>query len=91
MTKVAVLRVITQLMRLKKESIDSVSDYLLSHNQTMTMLQQNSINSKDGIIQACSLQIINMIQKQLLSLKRDATSELKLDVGKIIDVFERNL
>ena len=32
-----------------------------------------------------------MIQKQLLSLKRDATSELKLDVGKIIDVFERNL
>ncbi len=60
-TKVAVLRVITQLLRFKKDLSDQVADTIISHNPTIQYLNNSIYNSKDGIIQACSIQIYGLL------------------------------
>lgn len=54
-TKVAVLRIISQLLRLKKELADNVTENVIIHGQMLTTINSAAFVSKDGIIQACSL------------------------------------
>jgi hypothetical protein len=56
----------------------------------MNLLNNSAMNSKDGIVSACSLQILGLLQKHLLALKRD-TSVLKMDLNKIMDLFEKHV
>ncbi|CDW83098.1 protein kinase domain containing protein [Stylonychia lemnae] len=90
-TKVAVLRIITQLLRLKKETSDTVADMIINHNQTMQYLNNSIFNSKDGLIQACSIQIYGLLQKFLMTIKKDPIVVLRLDHAKIVDLFEKNV
>jgi hypothetical protein len=89
-TKVAALRIITQLLRTKKEISDQFSDMILAHSMTITILNNNALNSKDGIIQACCIQILGLLQKYLMMQKRDI-SPLKLDISKVVELFEKNV
>lgn len=78
---------------MKKEVAEPVAEQIISNTQTMTLLNSNSINSKDSIVQACCLQILGLLYKHVMQQKKDANPAtlLKIDVAKIIDIFERNL
>jgi hypothetical protein len=54
-TRVAILRILIQMLRLKKEFADHSADIIIAHAQTMTLLNNVSIGSKDGIVQASAL------------------------------------
>jgi hypothetical protein len=54
-TRVAILRILIQMLRLKKEFADHTADIIIAHAQTMTLLNNVSISSKDGIVQASAL------------------------------------
>ena len=69
-TKVAVLRVLNQCLRLKKEVSDAFSEQILMHNPTMQLLTTVTY-SKDSFIQACAIQIFGFLQKYLIGLKKD--------------------
>ena len=75
---------------MKKEVADQVAEMVLSQAQIMTMINNSAMNSKDGIVSACSLQIIGLLQKHLITIKREI-SVLKLDFNKLMDIFEKNV
>jgi hypothetical protein len=50
-TKVAVLRIITQLLRItKKEHSDNIADSIISHVLALQTINNAAFSSKDGII-----------------------------------------
>lgn len=42
-------------------------------------------------MQACSIQIYGLLQKYLMSIKKDPVIVLKLDVAKMCELFEKNV
>ena len=90
-TRVAILRTLIQMMRLKKEFADHTADIIIANSQLMTLLNTVSTSSKDGIVQACALQVLACLQRHLLAGgHRKDISVLKLDMGKIMDLFEKH-
>ena len=57
----------------------------------MQYLNNSIFNSRDGMLQACAIQIYGLLQKYVISIKRDPIPILRLDVAKIIDLFEKNV
>jgi len=59
----------------------------------MNLINSSAISSRDGIVQACSLQILSLLVRHLMTVKRtvDPIPLLKIDVTKIMDLFERQI
>lgn len=55
MTKLSSLRIIVQLLRLKKDISDSVAESIIKHSVIMNTLTNAAFNSKDGILSATAL------------------------------------
>jgi len=49
-TRVAILRILIQMLRLKKEFADHTADIIIANSQAMTLINNVSIGSKDGIV-----------------------------------------
>lgn len=54
------------MLRMKKEVAEPVADQMISNNQTMALINSNSLTSKDSIVQACCLQILGLLYKHLM-------------------------
>ncbi len=93
-TKVCILRILVQLLRMKEEVAKIVGDQIIAHNQTMTLLNNSSLTSKDGIVSSCCLQILSLLQRHLITFKKDVQNpvqNLKVDITKLIDFFEKTV
>lgn len=49
-TKIAVLRILAQMLRLKKDISDNVAEMIISHIPTMQYLNNSIFNSREGLI-----------------------------------------
>lgn len=78
---------------MKKEVSEPIADQLISSIPTMNLINSSAISSKDGIVQACSLQILSLLVRHLMTVKRtvDPIPLLKIDVTKVMDLFERQI
>jgi len=89
-TRVAVFRVILQQLRLKKDQSEGAIESLIQHPMAVQLIVNAVFGSQDGITQACALQIVHLVQKNLLASKKDATY-IKIDPMKLYEVFEKNM
>jgi hypothetical protein len=78
---------------MKKEVSEPIADQLITSIPTMNLINSSAISSKDGIVQACSLQILSLLVRHLMTVKRtvDPIPLLKIDVTKVMDLFERQI
>ena len=100
MTKVSVLRIITQIARIKKDHLVNADmpqleqpTLVMVHYQTLVhTLNQVVASSKDHILISISLLLLHQLLKSILrsSNTRDA-SALQLDANRIFTLFDQNV
>ena len=83
LTKVSVLRVVLQMVRVVRDAMDQV----LPHKAAMGLLL-SLVRSEDNVICSLSLQILTHLLKQLSASRRKI--ELDIDSDSILEKFERN-
>lgn len=88
MTKCAVLRILTQFLRLRVKDTSVSKEMQLNKNPAEEMLQNpllismlnNGMNNKDSIIKALSIYILNQLVRSMIDAKNTQNYDLlKLD------------
>jgi hypothetical protein len=88
MTKCAVLRILTQFLRLRVKDTSVSKEMQLNKNPADEMLQNpllismlnNGMNNKDSIIKALSIYILNQLVRSMIDAKNTQNYDLlKLD------------
>ncbi|OMJ73953.1 hypothetical protein SteCoe_27264 [Stentor coeruleus] len=83
-TKISVLRVILQMVRVSRDAVDILLPY-----KPFTTLILSQLRHEDPVIVAMSLQILTHMLKQLAASRRKP-NELDIDVGYVIEMYENN-
>lgn len=90
-TRVCILRILGQLIRLKKECADPAVELIVNNAITINLLNSSSLSSKDGVVQACAISVLSLLLKHQLSIKKTSSQDplacLKMDINKVIDLF----
>jgi fused len=81
-TKISVLRVILQMVRISRDAIDII----MPHKGFVSLIL-SQLRSDDTIIVSVSLQILTHMLKQLAASRRK-TSDIDIDVNFILEIFE---
>jgi len=59
---------------MREEVSKPVADLIISHTQTMNILNTSSLGSKDGILASSCLQVLSHLQKHLMTYRKDQTN-----------------
>lgn len=82
LTKISLLRVLLQMVRIAKEAMD-----VILPERSMLSLLLSLVKSDDLILCAMSMQILTHLLKQLAAAKRRPENDLEIDVGYVTELF----